>query len=320
MVAPGGIQFPVAGLFAAGKKGKELQEHMGQGYEASRRSGWDPSERISDQDVDGVTAEVLYTSIGLPLFGLRDRELQSACFRVFNDWLAEYCSANPRRLIGIGLISLADIPLAINELERCVTIGLRGAMIANAPVEPYHSSIYYPFWDATSRLGVPLSLHIITTSKALSIDQFGTETFTIKLDWMHETQCSLALMILGGVFERFPKLRIVSTENDIGWIPYFLHHLDHSHEKGLAANLPLKPSEYARRQLFATFQDDPCGVALYDMFGEDNFMWASDFPHSDSTWPHSHDVISRNFLSVPAGAKQKIVCGNAARLYDIHVT
>ena len=107
-------------------------------------------------------------------------------------------------------------------------------------------------------------------------------------------------MLIGEGAERYPNLRLVSTENDIGSMPYFLHRLDHNYELGAATrNLPpLKPSEYARRQLWATFQDDPCGVALYKMFGEDNFVGLR-LPHSDSTWPHSQAVIAQNFASIP---------------------
>ena len=111
------------------------------------RSGWDPVERIKDQDIDGVAAEVIYPSLAMPLFGLADAELQQACFRIYNDWLAEYCGYNPRRLIGTGLISLYDIPAAIRELERCRKLGLRGAMIwGAAPRErPYGSPDLRPF-------------------------------------------------------------------------------------------------------------------------------------------------------------------------------
>ena len=83
----------MAGLFAAGKRGAELQEFFKKGYEAARPGGWDPLERIKDQELDGVLAEVVYTSNGMPLFGIPDAELQMACFRVFNDWLAQYCFA-----------------------------------------------------------------------------------------------------------------------------------------------------------------------------------------------------------------------------------
>jgi len=319
IVAPGGVAFPVAGQFAAGKRGAELREHLGKGYEAGRPSGWDPTKRVADQETDGVVAEVLYTSNGLALFGL-DPELQRACFRVYNDWLAEYCAVEPKRLIGIALISIQDIPEAVKELERCAKAGLRGAMISNGPDQAYHHHVYDPFWQAASELKMPLSLHIITTSKKQSVTDFSKNPFMMLFDWVHETWASLASFLMGGVLERYPGLRLVSTENDIGWLPYFLHRLDHNHGLGVAPNpTPLKPSEYARRQIWATFQDDPCGVALYKMFGEDNFMWASDFPHLDSTWPHSREVVEENFASIPEHVTRKIVRDNAIALYQLQL-
>src|SRR6201987_878832 len=108
-VAPGVRPFPVAGGFGIGKSGEELKEHLQKGYEAARPSGWDPVERLKDQDIDGVQAEVIYTTLGMALFGLADGELQQACFRVFNDWLAEFCSHDRRRLHGVALIALDDI-------------------------------------------------------------------------------------------------------------------------------------------------------------------------------------------------------------------
>jgi predicted TIM-barrel fold metal-dependent hydrolase len=83
------------------------------------------------------------------------------------------------------------------------------------------------------------------------------------------------------------------------------------------APLSLKPSQYALRQLWATFQDDPVGPSTYQFFGEDSYMWASDFPHSDCTWPRSREVVERDFASVPAAVKEKIIYGNAAKLYGI---
>jgi predicted TIM-barrel fold metal-dependent hydrolase len=137
---------------------------------------------------------------------------------------------------------------------------------------------------------------------------------------LHEVQRSLTDIISGGVLMRFPRLRLVSAENDAGWIPHYMYRLDHAFEKfGVMMREPLdmKPSEYIRRNLWATFQDDPIGPMLFRFFGEDNFMWASDFPHTDSTWPHSLKVIERDFEQVPDGVKQKIIRDNAAKLYRI---
>jgi uncharacterized protein len=129
-IAPEVNPFPVAGGFAAGRSGDELKDFMGKGYEAARPSGWDPAARLKDQDVDGVCAEVLFPTLGMPLFQLKDDELQRACFRVYNDWAAQFCSYNPKRMVGAALISLTDMNAAIAELERCAKLGLRAAMIS----------------------------------------------------------------------------------------------------------------------------------------------------------------------------------------------
>ena len=156
-VVPGVLVTQIAGGFAAGKSGHELKEHMSKGYEAARPGGWDPAERIKDQEIDGVQAEVIYTTLGARLFGLQDAEFQCACFRAFNGWLAEFCAYDPRRLAGIGLIPLDDIGEAIKELEYCAKSGLRGVAIWAATPEdrPFGSKIYEPFWQAAAEAGLP---------------------------------------------------------------------------------------------------------------------------------------------------------------------
>lgn len=124
------------------------------------------------------------------------------------------------------------------------------------------------------------------------------------------------------MLERFPKLKIVSAENDVGWLPHYMYRLDHGFEKfGAMMEVPLsmKPSDFIRRQLYATFQDDPVGPAAYKLFGAGNYMWASDFPHTDSTWPESHKVVERDFAGVPDDVRRKIVFENAVALYHIDV-
>jgi predicted TIM-barrel fold metal-dependent hydrolase len=322
-VAPGIVPFPVAAGFGVGKNGEELKEHLTKGYEAARPSGWDPAERLKDQDIDGVSAEVLYTTLGMPLFGLDDAELQRICFAVFNDWLADYASYSPKRLYPVALISLEDIDAGVKELERCAKLGFRGAMIWGAPPEdrPYSKPIYDPFWAVAQETGIPISLHVITQKKQREIKFEGARSSgPPPLDPIFEIQQSLRSLIYGGALERFPNLKIVSAENDAGWIGHFMHRLDHLHEKFLSTTsrgraLKMKPGDYLRRQLWATFQDDPLAPITANYFGEDRFMWASDFPHTDSTWPHSQKVIEKDFAGVSAEVKRKIVYDNAVKLY-----
>jgi len=333
-VAPDLPPFPVATGFAAGRGGQELKEFIvratfDEGYKAARPSGWDPVERIKDQEIDGVQAEVLYTTLGMPLFGLNDAELQRECFKVYNDWVAEFASHDPKRLHAIALISLEDVGEGARELERAAKLGLKGAMIWGAPPreKPYHFKDYDPFWAAAQDLAMPLSLHVITgkrpprskeeKEKVRSRDPSFARSY---MNLIHEVQRTLTDIVFSGVLMRFPRLRIVSAENDSGWVAHYMYRLDHAFEKFgafMAEPLDMKPSEYVRRNVWATFQDDPVGPMLYQYFGEDNFMWASDFPHTDSTWPNSLKVIERDFSGVPESVKRKIVCDNAAKLYHI---
>ncbi len=333
-VAPGLKPSPVSLGFGAGRSGEELKQHFRKGYETAPAGGWDPVERIKDQDVDGVIAEVLYTTYGMPLFSLPDPELQRACFKAYNDWLAEFCSHNPRRFYGIGLVSLEDIAQGVKELERCAQIGLRGAQIWGAPPpdRPYWMRVWDPLWSAAQELGMPLSLHVGTGKRSRSPDKaplvdpatgkrgpFMTGNYS---NLIHEIQRSFTDIIFGGVLERFPRLILISAENDTGWIPHYMYRVDHAFEKfNVMSDQPLaqKPSFYIRRQMMATFQDDPIGPMTHEFFGAENYMWASDFPHTDCTWPNSRKVIERDFAHIPDSVTHKIVFENAARVYRMEV-
>lgn len=320
-VAEGLMPFPVAAFAVAGVDPKEYKEKMAYGYWGVRPGAWDPVERIKDQERDGVMGEVLYPSLGMQLFQLEDGGLRAASFAAYNDWLADYCAHDRRRLAGVALIALDDSEQATREMERTAKKGLKGAMIwGEAPAErPYGDRSYDRFWATAQNLGMPVSLHILTERKSTGVDRSaGVMTYYPSLH--HGVQKSIAGLIFGGVMERFPSLQFVSVENDIGWIPHYLQRLDHSYEKYRYLEkevIPNPPSYYFHRQVRATFQDDRIGVVTREYIGIDNLMWASDFPHSDSTWPRSREVIERDFAGVPEPEVRKIIAENAAALYGI---
>jgi len=310
----------------AGRTPEELAAFLKTGtYADARPGGWDPAQRLPDMELDGVEAEVLYTTLGFRLFWLKDAGLQRACFGVYNDWLAAYCSYAPRRLKGLALISLYDPKAGAQELERCARLGLKGAMIWCSPPadQPYSSEIYDPFWAAAQDLDMPVSLHAITGMERIPWE-YGAEKRAMRSTVTpHEIEKSFSILILSGVLERFPRLKIVSAENNCGWLPYYLQRMD----RGFArfgpsgtvtpwpTKLTLKPSEYFQRQMYCTFIDDSFGVASRHWIGVDNVMWSSDYPHTASTWPHSRDIIERDFKDVSAVEKRKIVRDNVAQLY-----
>ena len=320
--APGMTPTHVSGTSGAGLSGEDLKKHLeNANYLAARPSGWDPAERMKDMALDGVEAEVLYGTLVMRLYPMKDGRLQRAFFAAYNDWLADYCAYDPKHLHGLGCVSLWDVDSGVEELQRCAERDFKGAMIwASPPADrPYHSKLYDPLWAAAQDLHLPLSLHIVTgMGEESRVDM--TDVSIRYMHMIHEVQRSLSTLVLGGVLERFPQLMIVFAECEVGWLPHWMQRMDHAQHKFGAmmdTKLTMTPSEYIRRQVWLTFLDDPVGAASYEAVGQDTFMWGSDFPHTDSTWPNSRSVIARNFDSVPDSIATKILHDNAAKLYHI---
>jgi predicted TIM-barrel fold metal-dependent hydrolase len=316
----------------AGKKPEELPTFFQQTtYKDARRGGWDPAERLKDMDLDGVEAEVIYTTLGFRQFWFKDATLQQACFRAYNDWLAEYCSYAPKQLAGLALISLYDIDAAVRELQRCRQMGLKGAMIWASPPEdrPYSAPLYDPFWAAAQDLHMPLSLHAITgmgpesqATRAMGREIQPVDRYLRAVTGADEVKRTLTVFIFSGVLERFPGLQLVSAENNVGWLPFVIQRWDQAHATSRYMHttpLKLRPSEYFHRQVYATFIDDAVGVENRHQIGIENILWSSDYPHTASTWPHSRDIIARDFKAAPEAEKWKIVRDNAIALYDLDV-
>jgi predicted TIM-barrel fold metal-dependent hydrolase len=314
----------------AGKKPEELPNFFQQTtYKDARRGGWDPAERLKDMEMDGVEAEVIYTTLGFRQFWFKDAALQQACFRAYNDWLAEYCSYAPKQLAGLALISLYDIEAAVRELQRCRQVGLKGAMIWASPPEdrPYSAPLYDPFWAAAQDLHMPLSLHAITgmgpesqATRAMGREIQPVDRYLRAVTGADEVKRTLTVFIFSGVLERFPGLKLVSAENNVGWLPFVIQRWDQAHASSRymqTTPLTLRPSEYFHRQVYATFIDDSVGVENRHQIGIDNIMWSSDYPHTASTWPHSRDIIARDFKAAPEEEKWKIVRENVIALYGL---
>jgi uncharacterized protein len=324
MVADGISPMPVGLGIAAPRDPKDIK-FFGVKYEEARPGGWDPDARLKDQDIDGVSAEVLYPTLTMPMFAIPDGGYQHACFQAYNDWLADFCRTHPQRLVGIGLISLHDIDAAVSEVARIATLGLRGAMIRGDSPEdcPYGDPHYDPLWAALQDHHLPVSLHILTSGKRQSLNpsaQAGSRMAGV-MTVIHYIQRSIADMIFNRVFERFPKLKVVSAENDIGWIAHYMGRMDHAynrHRHWLGQGpLQMLPSEFFKQNVWATFMDDVAGMATRHLVGVDRLMWASDYPHSDSTWPESQAVLAKHFAGVPDGERRRIIADNARALYGI---
>lgn len=288
------------------------------GYTAVRRGGWDPVERVKDMDADGVDAEVLFAGITMFMYQHPDQELQRDAFRAYNNWVAEYQSHNPRRLLGIASVSIWDVNEAIKEMERAAKLGLRGVLISSDPPAEmrYSDPVWNPFWAEAEKLGMPVCMHILTGSNSSGLTQ---DLITSYMNLPRIITTTIMEMIVAGVLERHPRLKLVSAENDIGWLANTFRRLDQAYYRWGNRYPELKKpvTQYWREQVYCTFQDDIAGVRTRDLVGTDNLIWASDYPHFDSTWPKSQEFIQRNFGDIPVEEKEKFLRGNMIRLYNL---
>jgi predicted TIM-barrel fold metal-dependent hydrolase len=285
--------------------------------------------RVKEMAVDGVSAEVLYPSLMLDQFSIKDPALQEACFRVYNDWLAEYCSHAPDRVFGICTISMYRIDQALKELERCKKNGMRGVMIWQVAPDDlsFGTRHYEKFWAAVQEMDMPVSMHantgvpfVLGGAASWGSDAVKRITTLVNVKLMY-AQNALTQFIFSGALERFPGLRVVLVENEVSWMPYFITQSDKFYKRANFDNpgMTRTPSEYFQRQIFSTFFNDPPSRWVFGNWGTDNFMWSNDFPHKNSTWPHSREVLARDLAHLSAADQTKLVHDNVMRLYKLPV-
>ena len=293
-------------------------------FEDVHEGGYDPAQHLRDMVIDGVYGEVLYPSQGLFYYKVADPQLFSAICRAYNDWLAEFCSVGPDRLKAIAMINVDDVADAVSELERTAKLGFVGAMITEYPSEErrYDHSDYEPLWAAAAGLNMPLSLHT-ATRRVLSNTALVERTVhdaSRRATKVFLPAISMCDMIFSGVFERYPDLRLAIVEFELSWAPYVLTNMDYTYrERHEEAQYRFKgdtlPSDFFARNVFLSFQEDDIGIRLRDRIGVDCMMWGSDYPHSESTFPRSRQVLDEILQGVPEEERAKIVCHNTARLY-----
>ena len=291
-----------------------------------RPGGWDPAARLADMDSEGIDVAVLFPSIGFFVFESPDPALQGALCRAYNNWLADYCRQSPTRLIGVALLPLVDVDESVRELERATTnFGFRGAFVRpnpSVPGRPIHHPIYERFWECAASLGVPITVHegLTDSLPTLGRDRFENPAMLHVLSHPFEQMAACAGLILSGVLERHPKLRVAFLESGAGWLPYWLGRLD-GHVETWGKILPavrMKPSEYFKRQCFISTDPEERSVdAVLAEVGPDHVVWASDYPHPDAHFPGAVAESLRTLSRVSETTRDKVLARTAARLYGL---
>jgi predicted TIM-barrel fold metal-dependent hydrolase len=328
LVLPGMPPVPVGRLGIAGNRldDPKTDERIARGYDGLNPGVRDPHARLDEQAVDGICGEVMYPSLNMFTFALKDQEVAQAVFERHNDWVVDYCSVAPDRLIGIGCLPIPDVDAALDEMERAAGRGVRGFSIPTHvdPDRPYSHPDYDRFWAAAQDHGVPLTMHIFTGS---SLDggmprHWGTPGGTIKgYTLAHTTAVNTMIdLICGGVVERYPGLKFVLAEYETGWVAHFLQRVDHATYRTpshAVDYLTMKPSDYFHRNFFVTFEDDEAGILTRHLIGVDNLMWGNDYPHHDAIWPHSMEVLDKIMAGVPDDERERMCFRNAVELYRV---
>lgn len=256
----------------------------------------------------------------------------SACFRAMNDWTADFASASPRKLAGSALINVENVGDAVEELQRCVNLRLKAAAIPTYPSDdaPYRLSKYEPLWTAAESLNLPLSMHAGSERPgpgrlsfgdfAMPAQKAGDAAF--RSTYHYWAMRSVADMVFAGVFQRHPDLRLAVVEHDVGWVPHFIRRMDmtyseHNYVTEIHFDNDALPSDFIRRNVYFTFMEDPVFVPLLSFVGADRVMWGSDYPHRESTWPRSREVLTRILHDLSDKDRKLMTYTNAADLYGL---
>ncbi len=277
-----------------------------------------PERYLQGLDVDGVRGAVMFSSNAHQAFRVVKGELLAVIAKTFNDWILEYCAHAPERLKAVTIADVDDVDEGIAEMERTVARGAASVMLPILPLpgRRYDQPQYDKLWAAAAALGVPITFHVganqavIDREPLIDLVRHGMKDLHI--------QGTVATLILSGVFARHPTLKVGVIEFEGGWAPYLVEQMDRVVQAG-AATANFKdgelPSDHFRRNVFVSFQDDAAFVRLREHVGVENLGWGSDYPHAESTYPRSHELLAHALRGVPAEHAEKIVGGNTARLF-----
>lgn len=329
LVISGQLSPTIRGLGVASGFGKpgEVAFSKDFHYMDGPRGAYDPHERIKQLDADGLDAAVLYPTLGLLWEGeVNDPRLALAYNRVYNDWIADFCSHYPDRLYGAAHISLIDVDAAILELKRITKLGLKTVMMTPFPAngKAYGDTYYDPFWTVAQDLQIPVGLHVVARpdfhgSKWYDHTTFhGSAVYFLSVTLGFDIQASFVSMIEGGTLERFPRLKLLVLEVGAGWVPHFIERMDSKWDhSGFMTASKRPPSEYFRRQVWVGADVDESMIApAATRWGSDKFFWSTDFPHFDG-FPDALNTLKNGIKELPPPDQQNILGDNATRAYSL---
>ncbi len=310
-----------------GPSDKPVGMGVGRRHPANGRPGHTNAvERLADMDADGVEASATYCEVSAFRYLYLVKNGWKEATRAFNTALADFASAAPSRLVVSYQIPIHDIDAAVAEVRWAAATGCKSLQLPVFPAElglpDYWDTRYDPLWAAIQDVDLPVCCHIGMNTALDDLarrDPTPQKGIFVPLVAMSAAE-PLGMWIMGGVFARFPDLRVVFVEPGLGWVSWWLYIADdfvlrQGYDFPAITELP---SHYFRKNVFLTFVDEP--DALYHAharLGVENIMWSSDYPHPVSSWPNSQAVVDEMFGGADPVERALVVSGNAARVWRL---
>ena len=302
----------------------QIQAYFTGGYAAMRPGLTNGALRPDDQDIDGVSAEILYPG-WFPMFSLSNLDLLVALQQNYNNWMHSQQVASKGRLVGLAALPVQQPELAVAELERVIKLGFKGIVIpSNAPRgRRYSDEDYDPMWAMAEEAGLPVAFHVACMSHApdwlkASKDRDPIVQYAGSPGLIHDTMIEL---MVRGVCAKYPNLKFVLAEFNAGWVAHWIDKVQQGwareYARDSSSTPPVNVLDIWKRQFFATIEDDSAALHTREMIGEETLLWGSDYPHTDSTWPCSSEVLDEMFESYSPESRDKITRTNVANLYSL---
>ena len=296
-------------------------------YDQMRKGCFDVDERVRDMNANGVLGSLNFPTFphfcGQLFARQQDKELSLAVVRAYNDWhIDEWCGAHPGRFIPCGITPYWDPDLMAEEVGRIAEKGCHAVTFSENPEKLGHPSLHSdhwdPFWNACQDSETVVCLHIGSSSSLLLTATDAPADVMISITPMNSF-LALNDLMWTSIFKKFPRIKIAMSEGGIGWIPYALERMDyvyeHHHSWTGADFGGRRPSDVYRDHIVTCFIDDASGLELRHRVGVDSITWECDYPHSDSTWPHSPELLSKSLNGIPDDEVDKMTHLNAMRVF-----
>jgi len=296
-------------------------------YDEMRPGCYDPKARLDDMTLDGVETSLCFPTMprfcGQTFSEASDKDLALACVHAYNDWMVEeWCGDADGRLVPLPIIPLWSVDEAVKEVHRNAARGVTAVAFSEIPAKlglpTLHSGYWEPFFAACAETGTVVCMHIGSSSQMPSTSADAPPAVAATLSFGN-AMSSLTDFLFSGVLVRNPELKLAYSEGQIGWIPYILERADdvwmeHRAWGGVRDIVPEPPSTYWHRQIYGCFFRDVHGLESLHRIGVDNVTYETDYPHTDSTWPHTRKLFSDMVTGLPADTVTKIARTNAIRM------